>query len=367
MKIVLDLFYKYDADVFYYDSHKNNFGISWIPILHEIAKKQGFSVILADTYLKEGQFSSKDLIISEGITHNTNKLLFTSAKPFILFYCESPNIDWKFYTLLNKYSRSYKYALLFSGCESHINKSTFFKPLFWPNNTYSLPSYGPPYLMARRKKLVMIAANKKQNSVSGSSLIKFILKNVGMKFLTKTIPSVKLRDLYLYRMKALKFFSKKGYFSLYGRNWNNFSNLSQPEKEAVIKLSPKEVINKYEALGEHQFALCFENCIYPGYVTEKIFDCFIARCIPIYLGAPDIEEFVPKDLFIDMRSFRNFVEVDNFITNLSENEWLGYLSRMDDYLKSESFNKFTDTFFAQRLIEMASLESPTKTNKAIII
>lgn len=42
--------------------------------------------------------------------------------------------------------------------------------------------------------------------------------------------------------------------------------------------------NKIEWLKSYKFNLCFENSSYPGYLTEKLFDAFLAGCVPIYWG-----------------------------------------------------------------------------------
>ena len=45
-----------------------------------------------------------------------------------------------------------------------------------------------------------------------------------------------------------------------------------------------------------------ENSISADYVTEKLFDAFAGGCVPIYLGAPNIEAFLPDpDAIVDMR------------------------------------------------------------------
>jgi alpha-1,3-fucosyltransferase 10 len=51
--------------------------------------------------------------------------------------------------------------------------------------------------------------------------------------------------------------------------------------------------NKIEVFKTHKFCIAMENSLSPDYVTEKIWDALIAGCIPIYLGAPNIKEFVP--------------------------------------------------------------------------
>ncbi len=46
------------------------------------------------------------------------------------------------------------------------------------------------------------------------------------------------------------------------------------------------VPDKIEFMRPYKFCIAFENSSCPGYVTEKIMDCFIAGCIPIYWGSP---------------------------------------------------------------------------------
>ena len=44
------------------------------------------------------------------------------------------------------------------------------------------------------------------------------------------------------------------------------------------------VADKHEWLQNYKFNLCFENAIFPGYLTEKLFDAYNAGCVPIYWG-----------------------------------------------------------------------------------
>ena len=66
-------------------------------------------------------------------------------------------------------------------------------------------------------------------------------------------------------------------------------------------------------LAGHDFALCFENMILPGWITEKLFDCFYAGTVPIYWDATDIERWVPRECFVDMRQFAGYEELRGFL------------------------------------------------------
>jgi Glycosyltransferase family 10 (fucosyltransferase) C-term/Fucosyltransferase, N-terminal len=61
---------------------------------------------------------------------------------------------------------------------------------------------------------------------------------------------------------------------------------------------------KQQILARYKFTLAFENAISRVYVTEKFFDPLLAGSVPIYLGAPNIEEFAPGfQCFIDASRF----------------------------------------------------------------
>lgn len=53
-----------------------------------------------------------------------------------------------------------------------------------------------------------------------------------------------------------------------------------------------------EMFSSYKFTITFENSRVPGYITEKIVNAALANTVPIYLGAPDIEDFVNPKRFI---------------------------------------------------------------------
>lgn len=66
-------------------------------------------------------------------------------------------------------------------------------------------------------------------------------------------------------------------------------------------LSNKSCYNTPEILGvfnRYKFIICVENSKTPGYITEKIFNVFLSKSIPIYDGAPDICDYINEEAFI---------------------------------------------------------------------
>ena len=61
---------------------------------------------------------------------------------------------------------------------------------------------------------------------------------------------------------------------------------------------------KLRVLRNYTYTLAFENSLAEDYVTEKFFQPLMTGAIPIYLGAPNVEDFAPGDnCYIDAARF----------------------------------------------------------------
>ncbi|MBN1317287.1 MAG: hypothetical protein JXA42_17525 [Anaerolineales bacterium] len=66
------------------------------------------------------------------------------------------------------------------------------------------------------------------------------------------------------------------------------------------------VRGKLDTLSSYKFDLAFENAIGVDYVTEKFFHPLLAGCVPVYLGAPNVDEYAPGDhCFINTADFKS--------------------------------------------------------------
>src|SRR5205807_5697100 len=115
------------------------------------------------------------------------------------------------------------------------------------------------------------------------------------------------RELYSERLKCIEYFSRTTDIDLYGFGWDRptmlvgsrhlpgtFGRIGMPgtlqrlEREltrswhrffpdaqliAARKVYRGFTKSKAETLGNYKFAVCFENSILKGWVTEKLFDC----------------------------------------------------------------------------------------------
>lgn len=172
-------------------------------------------------------------------------------------------------------------------------------------------------------------------------------------------------ELYSKRIEAIRWFEKNhpNDFDFYGIGWDEFrsenkyvnillrkSKLSKMFKPSFSSYKGK-VDSKKEVLEKYKFAICYENARdISGYIIEKIFDCFFAGCVPIYWGANNIKEHIPKDCFIDKREFESYEELYKYIKNISDEEYIKYLDNIEIFLNSEKAYKFSSECFAKTLI-----------------
>ena len=57
----------------------------------------------------------------------------------------------------------------------------------------------------------------------------------------------------------------------------------------------KTMNHKEEALQDYMFSVTIENDQYETYWTEKILDCFVSGTVPVYHGAPDVDNYFNMD------------------------------------------------------------------------
>lgn len=169
-------------------------------------------------------------------------------------------------------------------------------------------------------------------------------------------------ELYSARMKWIQWFTKNHPedFEFYGTGWKHLiilgpiyqrifnkipylTDLFRPS----LKLYKGLADDKFAVLNKFKFSICFENAKgIPGNLSEKIFDCFFSNNVPVYLGASDIYDYIPKDCFIDANEFSNMEQLYHFMKSMPESKYIEYLSSAQKYLESESFKQHSIEQFA---------------------
>ena len=270
----------------------------------------------------------KSIILSKPITKNFYKECIKRGMKnrMVLFLWEPPSVH-----PLNWESDLHKlFSIIFTWNDEYVDGVKFVK-MFWPQ-TRKFPD-SPVIDFKDKKLLINISMNK-----------------------SSTHP----RELYSERLNSIRYFEKyqTDNFDLYGVGWDN------PTIGVAIKNNHSEkypsykgtLLNKWDVLPKYRFSLCYEN-IYDesGFITEKIFDCFRARCVPIYWGAQNITDYVDKKTFINRRDFKSNKELEDYLVGMSEKKYNDIQEAIQKYLASDRFAKFLPPNFAHTIINTLKL------------
>ena len=98
------------------------------------------------------------------------------------------------------------------------------------------------------------------------------------------------------------------------------NNTSVCRKTSIGDTWRSIIAESIEMKRNYKFSIAFENALYPGYTSEKLFSSLEAHTIPIYWGNPYIEEEVNEDAIINCHKFTSFAEVVERIREVDSND-----------------------------------------------
>jgi hypothetical protein len=102
-------------------------------------------------------------------------------------------------------------------------------------------------------------------------------------------------------------------------------------------------------LPSYKFYLAFENSITVDYVTERVFHALVRGVVPVYLGAPNVRDFMPDDDAVIVASdFESPAELADYLRQL-DNDDQAYALHLLWKAKPHS-----DRF--RRLLDLASID-----------
>ena len=283
------------ADVFLYEIN-----------LSELCREKGLT--LKVTRRLDNLKDVNKIIVFEIIGYRPSVLRKYPERKLSLFLWEPP------VTFSKNYNKKYHkyFSKVFTWHDSLIDKKKYFK--FYYPELGCINDGAKPF--SEKKLCCLIARNK--NSIHPA-------------------------ELYSTRREAIGFFEDNAFekFDLFGMGWEleNF-------KSYRGTLLNKDVLKNYK------FSICYENAKdISGYVTEKIFDSFKWLCVPVYLGANNITEYVPANCFIDRRDFKSNEDLLFYLENMTEEEYLKFQQNIKDFYKSPQAQKFTSENFKIAFLE----------------
>ncbi len=137
-------------------------------------------------------------------------------------------------------------------------------------------------------------------------------------------------------------------FDLYGHGWNKPSVfyerwLGFPHFSSYKESIPEDIVSKIELLSRYRFHLCIENNINePGYISEKMTDCFCARCVPLYMGWKETPRYIPEACFINLRNFTSMPALFSFISSMDAQRYQTYMDAIERFIQSPRADYFTN-------------------------
>lgn len=157
-------------------------------------------------------------------------------------------------------------------------------------------------------------------------------------------------SLYGERRKVIQFFENNHAqdFDLYGNGWRGLGLKTYKGFVGYQKLIENYswTMSKNDYIKQYRFCFAYESMRnVNGYITEKIFNVFSAGCVPIYLGAENITDYIPKNCFIDRRDFLGDEQLYQFLKNMKEDEYQIYINNIKSFLDSDAALIFSHEYF----------------------
>ena len=105
------------------------------------------------------------------------------------------------------------------------------------------------------------------------------------------------------RLRAVEYLAKYGQVEVFGKISNTPNTRKIPNGRGF------------------KFVLCFENDLFPGYVTEKLLDAYLCGAVPLYWGDLGDEPHINRKAFINAQDFSSLEEFARYVGNLSDEEY----------------------------------------------
>jgi len=343
-------------------------GSGWVTCLYRMAADVGMDVASGDIAIKNvlsKKWNASDVyVIQDMVSIEAARLLSMGSKPFLITCFEAPLYAPFFHDRAIRVAENFKFRLGFgfsANCRGDVENTI--SPRFCFPSFY-LEDMQDVFPWHDRGRVVLVAGNKYRSKsifLPGKFSFINILRQLKSKYWEFVSPSFrKSLNLTLLdqRLEAVSYFAKERSLSLYGQGWGDLSALPSSWVNRLNDVLQGQYMglcdDKLDTIRRFKFAICFENMISPGYVTEKIIDCFVAGTIPLYLGAPDINEIVPENSFIDVRKFSSFERLDLYISAMDEQEALEMIAAGRNYLATEMGMIHSYEGFAASVVALAS-------------
>ncbi len=133
---------------------------------------------------------------------------------------------------------------------------------------------------------------------------------------------------------------------LFGMGWG--AELGTRARVIRSNRKDQDVEHAVDIYRRYAFAVVVENCDAAGYVSEKLRDCFVAGCIPIYYGNNNERVGIPKEMYVDLKLFSTSADLKRFLDHMTDDDVQTYrrqvLGGRNAVLKKVSTQEFSRCF-----------------------
>jgi len=307
---------------------KDNVLSKYIELKREF-ERVGFTV---NTDIADLNLDSSDIILYYSLPKklpndkNVKKSFLIIEENFVI---KPGDYDKKYHAYFNK---------IFTFDDALVDNKKYFKF----NHSHLFPKKINKDWNSKKKLCVNISANKK---------------------------SIHPLSLYKERVDTIRWFEHNhpNDFDLYGSDWDKYIfsgpllfrvfNRFDFIQKIMLRLGNTfssykgTLVTKKETLQKYKFSICYENTKdVPGYISEKIFDCFFAGCVPIYWGACNINKYIPANCYIDKRGFSSHRDLYKYISSINKKTYLKYLDNIEKFILSNNAEQFKSRYYAKNLV-----------------
>mmetsp|Transcript_29900 Transcript_29900/g.48689 ORF Transcript_29900/g.48689 Transcript_29900/m.48689 type:complete len:676 (-) Transcript_29900:94-2121(-) len=78
--------------------------------------------------------------------------------------------------------------------------------------------------------------------------------------------------------------------------------------------------SKRELIRKYKFHLSVENCDEKDWVTEKLYQTLMAGVVPVYVGSPNVFEFIPREMMVVAADYKNPEDLVHYLKYLGGND-----------------------------------------------
>lgn len=348
-------------------------GTGWVAVFTRLAAEHGWEVASGDIALSHvqcGYWRAADVFVIQELDSVWGfRLREAGCRPLMLTCLESPLYASLFFDRWTKLASIFPHYMLptTARARQEVDDSAQGWPLrfpcYWQEQRIKTIDWED-----RCGDVVLVAANKYWSHRDPSAVpqlsrprafVHWCIQAYNLKK-SSSLRLAQRQQLHDTRLEAIVALSNANMLSLYGSGWDQLSVLPSTWQQRLGRIQLPyygKLGDKHHLQSGFRFALCFENIASPGYVTEKIIEALVAGALPIYLGAPDIADFVPSEAFIDAGQLSSMAELPEMLRTITAGEAVEkiesgrrFLDSAAGYLHSyEGFAKWVESLALEQV------------------